>query len=231
MLLSGGPEPDRAEDARAGIPAGIGLVGVAGDDQQLVLPFLQGAVQLRVEIGVAVGPGGDLLSVEPDLGVVIHALEFQDQLLPGQVLRQGKELAIFVVAALEPADVALAQAGADPGLGAHGVVRQGDGDGLAARLQRPTGPAAVEIISFHLPYPFAFRSGSRFPLLFLCFILHKSPDPARENPLARARLFCQYREYIGERSGGSWTDLVLSRLYYGDNIISLKVKRKRICAH
>ena len=151
MLLFPRPEPHRAIDPRAGIPAGIGLVAVAGDDQKLVLSLQQQACQVHIEVGVAVGAGGDLLPVEPDLRVMIHALEFQQQRLVPQLRRQGEDLAVFVVAALEPADVALPQAGGDSCFRAHGVMRDLHRDRIPA--QWAACPAAVEIQSLHGQHP------------------------------------------------------------------------------
>ena len=135
MLFRAGPEPDRTENAGAGIPAGVGLICVAGNDPQLIFALAQGAVQRHIEIGIAVGALGNLLTVEIDLGVMVNAFKLQSQCLSLLLVCERKSFPVFIVAAFKPADIALAKAGADPRLCAHGVVRQRHRDRRAARLE------------------------------------------------------------------------------------------------
>ena len=149
MRLLPHPQPHRAVDAGAGIPPGVGLVGVAGDDRQLVFPLPQPGVQVHIEIGVAIGAEGGLLAVEPHLGIAVHALKFQGKALVPQGIGQGERLAVFVIPAGKPGHIAAAGGVGRARLGAHGVVGHRDGDGFPLPAHGAAGPAAVEIQLFH----------------------------------------------------------------------------------
>ena len=144
------PQLDRAVNARPGVPAGIGLVGIAGNDlQHRLLPGGQPSGEVYIKIGVPVGPEGQLFSVQPDLGVVIDPLKLQNSGFRRQGLVRSEPLSILVVIALIPA-------GVDPPggqLGAllpqHGVVRDGTGEALALVVQVLPAPAGIEINGFH----------------------------------------------------------------------------------
>ena len=143
------PQPHGAVDAGAGIPPGVGLVGVAGNHRQLVFPLPEPGVQVHVKVGVAIGAVSGLLAVEPHLGIAVHALKFQGEVLVPQRFGQGEHLAVFVVPAGEPGHIAAAGGVRGARLGAHGVVGHRDGDGLPLPAHGAAGPAAVEIQLFH----------------------------------------------------------------------------------
>ena len=125
-----GPQGNRAVYARAGIPAAVGLVGVAGDHLQHIFGIKgQFAGQVHRTIGVSVGVEGQLFAVEPDLGVVVHALKLQGKGLALQGRLRRKALFVQVVKALVPAGVGAAGGSFRARL-VHGcVMGQGDRHG------------------------------------------------------------------------------------------------------
>ena len=134
VLLGEDVEVHRPVDARARVPAAVGLLGVAGEHAQAVLAFDERGGEVDVEIRVAIGPLGDLFAVEVDFGVAVHALELQQGAAARREGRAvygavfvGKGLFVGVVAAFEPADVRAAAAGGGALFREHGVVRQGHG--------------------------------------------------------------------------------------------------------
>ncbi len=150
MPLPARPKLDRAVDAGAGVPAGVGLVGVAGDDLDGVLALAQIFVAVHIEIGVAIGAEGRLLPVDADLRLAVDALELQHRVAPRFRGGEGKAFGIQVIEALKPAHVQPAHGlGAAP-LPQHGVVRDGDGHALAGFVQMLDGPAVVEHMGNHM---------------------------------------------------------------------------------
>ena len=73
-VLGAGPQPDRAVDTRAGIPAGIRVLYGTFHPHD-VFAVLQKGVSLHKERNVAVGRTARQLAVDIDLGVFIHALK------------------------------------------------------------------------------------------------------------------------------------------------------------
>ena len=143
------PKLHRAVDARAGIPSAVGLVGVAGNDPQLVLPCVQIRRTINIKVGVAVGAERCLLTVEPDLGIMVDALKLQNVGVRQLVFRHGQGAPVFVVISLVPAGVGAARAQGGAGLGQHGIMGQGHrfaGRGIA---QMAAGPAGEKWGSFH----------------------------------------------------------------------------------
>ena len=136
------PKLHRAVDARAGIPSAVGLVGVAGNDPQLVLPCVQIRRTINIKVGVAVGAERCLLTVEPDLGIMVDALKLQNVGVRQLIFRHGQGAPVFVVISLVPAGVGAARAQGGAGLGQHGIMGQGHrfaGCGIAQMAARPAG--------------------------------------------------------------------------------------------
>ncbi len=149
------PQGDGAIDARARVPAAVGLVGVSRHHADLALAAGGHEIgQVHVEDGVAVGAFGHLGAVDPDLGQVIDALELEDQGLARHVGRRGEAAHVLVVAAHEPTAVVGAGGALVTHLADHGVVRELDRlpglglGGLGSRgalpYQVPIRPSVVE---------------------------------------------------------------------------------------
>ena len=143
------PKLHRAVDARAGIPPAVGLVGVAGNDTQLVLPRMQVGGAVHVEIGVAVGAERCLLTVEPDLGIMVDALKLQNVGVCQLVFRHGQGVPVFVVISLVPAGVGAARAQGGAGLGQHSIMGQGHRFAGCGIAQMAAGPAGEKGCCFH----------------------------------------------------------------------------------
>ena len=136
------PKLHRAVDARAGIPPAVGLVGVAGNDTQLVLPCVQIRRTINIKVGVAVGAERCLLTVEPDLGIMVDALKLQNVGVCQRVFRHGQGAPVFVVISLVPAGIGAARAQGGAGFSQHGIMGQGHrfaGCGIAQMAARPAG--------------------------------------------------------------------------------------------
>ncbi len=131
IVLRAFPEPDRAVDARAGVPAAVRLVGVVGDDGDFIFPVNEKFIERNVKLGVAVGTRLRLFAVDRDLGIFVDGLELKDQLAVLELVRDRELFLVLVVAAREPADIALAHAVGGARLGDHGVVGERDGAGFA----------------------------------------------------------------------------------------------------
>ena len=105
VLLGGTPQLHRAIDAGTGVPAGIGLVGIAGNDLNGVFPGMEKAIQLHIKIGVAVRAESGLLAVDEHLCLAVYALKFQ-HIVPGKLLRGHIPFfCIDIVPSLKPADI------------------------------------------------------------------------------------------------------------------------------
>lgn len=144
------PQRDRPVDAGAGIPTGVGLVGVAGDDADLVrFAGGQRVGHVDAEIRVAVGAEGELHPVHPHLGVVVDAFELKQQSPAGQLGAGRIGLDVFVVAAVEPAGVDAARGVLMARFADHGVMRQAYGRERFVRIQMAVGPSVVEINGLH----------------------------------------------------------------------------------
>ena len=82
----------------------LGWSAFAGDHLQHVFGIkVQLPGQVYLEVGVAVGVERQLLAVEPDFGVVVHALEFQHKGLALQGCIRGEAFFVKVIIALVPA--------------------------------------------------------------------------------------------------------------------------------
>ena len=162
MLPIRRPQDNRPVNARAGVPAGVGLVGVAGDDLQgIFLPRPQLPRQLHIEVGVAVGPESQLFPVEPHLGVVVHALKLQHSALIRQRSVRRKNLGVEIVPPLVPAGIDTPGGQLRPGLRQHGVVGEADGNARRPFPQVLYLPVVIKLICFHLLLPPTKRSGSQ----------------------------------------------------------------------
>ena len=96
------PEPHRAKDAGAGVPARVGLRGVvAGHNQQVLLARAQGASKVNKEGRPAVGVVGELLAVEQNMRAPVHAPKLQDRAL--SLGGRHKALLVAITAAVEVA--------------------------------------------------------------------------------------------------------------------------------
>ena len=150
LLLIRRPQHHRAIDARAGIPAAVGLIAVAGNHAQLVFLVKADAVgQIRIEIRVAVRALGNLLAVQVHLRQMVHALKFQHQRLVAQGLIRRKAADVLIVAPLVPAAVDAVCGQLRAGFRLHGVVRDGDGDEVFLAVQMAEEPAGVPSGCFH----------------------------------------------------------------------------------
>ena len=142
LLLVRRPQHHRAIDARAGIPPAVGLVGVAGNDTQLVLACVQIRRTINIKVGVAVGAERCLLTVEPDLGIMVDALKLQNVGVCQLVFRHGQGAPVFVVISLVPAGIGAARAQGGAGFSQHSIMGQGHrfaGCGIAQMAARPAG--------------------------------------------------------------------------------------------
>ena len=105
VLLGGTPQLHRAIDASAGVPAGIGLVGIAGNDLNGVFPGMEKAIQLHIKIGVAIGAESGLFAVHKYFRLAVYTLKFQ-HIVPGKLLRGHIPFfCIDIVPPLKPADI------------------------------------------------------------------------------------------------------------------------------
>ena len=143
------PKLHRAVDARAGIPSAVGLVGVAGNDTQLVLTRMQVGGAVHIEIGVAVGAKRCLLTVEPDLGIMVDALKLQNVGVCQLVFRHGQGAPVFVVISFVPAGVGAARAQGGAGFSQHGIMGQGHRFAGCGIAQMAAGPAGEKWGWFH----------------------------------------------------------------------------------
>ena len=143
------PKLHRAVDARTGIPSAVGLVGVAGNDPQLILARMQIGGAVHVEIGVAVGAERCLLTVEPDLGIMVDALKLQNVGVCQLVFRHGQGAPVFVVVSLVPAGVGAARAQGGAGFSQHSIMGQGHRFAGCGIAQMAAGPAGEKGCCFH----------------------------------------------------------------------------------
>ena len=159
IVFTGGQvQPHRAVDARAGIPAAVGLVCIAGNDLQRVFTaVVQGIIHGAEKAAVPVGAAADLSAIQKDLSVAVDALKLQDGGPAAPVLRRVKLPYIAVIMPFKPAGVDAAGTFFGAGLGQHGVVGQKH-RAQAVLAQAGKLPAGVPI---DLPHKsFSFRVGA-----------------------------------------------------------------------
>ena len=149
MRALGRPKLHRAVDARAGIPPAVGLVGVSGNDPQLVLACVQIWRTINIKVGVAVGAERSLLTVEPDLGIMVDALKLQNVGVCQLVFRHGQGAPVFVVISLVPAGIGAARAQGGAGFSQHGIMGQGHRFAGCGIAQMAAGPAGEKGCCFH----------------------------------------------------------------------------------
>ena len=149
MFLSACPEPYRAVNACAGIPTGVRLVSIAGNYGKFIFTGFQMRLKVYIKIGISIGAGGNLCTVEKHLGVMVDALKLQNEFLSIQLGGDRKCLFILVIPAFEPAYIALADTCADAAFGAHGIMGEKNGNCFTFTAQRTACPAGIEIISLH----------------------------------------------------------------------------------
>ena len=148
------PKLHRAVDARTGIPSAVGLVGVAGNDPQLVLPCVQIRRTINIKVGVAVGAERSLLTVEPDLGIMVDTLKLQNVGVCQLVFRHGQGAPVLVVMSLVPAGIGAARAQGGAGFSQHGIMGQGHRFAGCGIAQMAAGPAGEKWGWFHSGIPF-----------------------------------------------------------------------------
>ena len=68
-------QADRTVDAGAGIPSGVGLIRIAGDDFHGIVPFGQERIAVHRKGGISIRAEGRLFSIEPDLRAAVHAVK------------------------------------------------------------------------------------------------------------------------------------------------------------
>ena len=95
MHLARDQQPRMPVDARARVPAGVGLEGVVDADGQHVRAVeLEVLGQIVGEADVAAGPLAERVAVDPDLAVLVDAVELDGDLLALAGRGQAKRLAI-----------------------------------------------------------------------------------------------------------------------------------------
>ena len=163
------PKLHRAVDARAGIPPAVGLVGVAGNDTQLVLACVQIRRTINIKVGVAVGAERCLLTVEPDLGIMVDALKLQNVGVRQLVSRHGQGAPVFVVISLVPAGIGAARAQGGAGFSQHGIMGQGHRFAGCGIAQMAAGPAGEKWGWFHTRFSLSrlsiAKNADDFPFL------------------------------------------------------------------
>ena len=153
------PEDYVPVNAGAGVPAGLPLAAQGQHLEGVLLAVAQAAVQLGVELGIAVAVGGDKLPIEVHHGPGHDALELRHSALLAPILRGEEGLLIGVGLHRIEAGLAGAGAGRVPVLQNHFILGQGDGPGLwGVAEERPegvrhpglNGPVLVPVDLFHL---------------------------------------------------------------------------------
>ena len=153
------PKLHRAVDARTGIPSAIGLVGVAGNHPQFVIPCAQKWRTVYIKIGIPIGAERRLLAVQPDLSVVINTLKFQNVGVRQLVFGHRQGALILIVITLIPAGVDAASAQGRARLRQHSIMGQGHGPAGCGIAQVTASPAGEKGCCFH-----------RSVLAFRCFV-------------------------------------------------------------
>ena len=163
------PKLHRAVDARAGIPPAVGLVGVAGNDPQLVLSCVQIRRTINIKVGVAVGAERCLLTVEPDLGIMVDALKLQNVGICQLVFRHGQGAPVFVVISLVPAGIGATRAQGSAGFSQHSIMGQGHRFAGCGIAQMAAGPVGEKWGSFHTRFSLSrlsiAKNAGNFPFL------------------------------------------------------------------
>ena len=179
VLLVRDEQVDGAVDARARVPAAVGLLGVFRHDAHLVLRAVtQKFVQRDVEVGVAVGAVARLFAVDVHLRVAVHTFKFEGDLLVLPCGGGGEGLDVLVVVPLVPPAVGAACVFVAARLADHRVVREGD---LLPRALAEAAPLPAFV-----PYDFLHLS---LPPGFCPQIFYRRP-PRRKCSTGAAALFC-----------------------------------------
>ena len=110
-------EPHRPIDAGAGVPTGVGQLGVVRHDSERVLPADGQPGQLHKEIGIAVGMEAELLSVQADGRVLVYALKLREN---GFALPLGGGCEGFLIGIYAAGEIAV------PAVGGIGAAFLGD---------------------------------------------------------------------------------------------------------
>ena len=176
-------EPDGPVDARAGVPARVGLGGVVGDHGEGVdVARLRACADLDGEARVAVRVERALLAVDEHRRVAVDALEPEDE---RAALPCGWDLDRALVAVDAPGEVRACAAGGRIGsarLGEHRIVRHAHELRLAATIGiPPEAPALGQFDLFHSrPFP-PLDYGTR---------KSRFDDPAHRRGLSAAQKTC-----------------------------------------
>ena len=173
MLLAAHMQTDFPVDAAARIPTGIGCFGVIRNDGNMIRrPAKQPPGKIHIKIRVAVGPEGDLLSVQQDLGVLIHAFAFQHHMLPCPVRRDLPCLLIDILAAVKISAGTGRRRLPAALLKEHGIMRKIHTMNLLVPI--PTHcPVTVKIQCVHSHLPIIPSSSPN--VFFYVIILHPRP--------------------------------------------------------
>ena len=153
------PQLNGTVQSRAGIPPTVGLISVAGNHPQFVIPCVQKWRTVYIKIGIAVGAERRLLAVQPDLSVVINTLKFQNVGVRQLVFGHSQGALILIVIALIPAGVDAARTQGRARLRQHSIMGQGHGPAGCGIAQVTAGPAGEKGCCFH-----------RSVLTFRCFV-------------------------------------------------------------
>ena len=159
MFLPCRPQLNGTVQSRAGIPPAVGLIGVAGNHPQFIIPCVQKWRTVYIKIGIAVGTECRLLTVQPDLSVVINTLKFQNMGVRQLVFGHRQGSLILIVITLIPAGVDAARAQGRAWLRQHSIMGQGHGPAGCGIAQVTASPAGEKGCCFH-----------RSVLTFRCFV-------------------------------------------------------------
>ena len=105
MVFSARPEAHRAVNPCAGIPAGIGLVGITGNYFNSIFSLVHICITIHIEIGISVRPESGLLPVDDYFCFAVDSFEFKDIVLCRFLSAERKGLAVKIVSPLKPADI------------------------------------------------------------------------------------------------------------------------------
>ena len=141
------PQPHRAIDARAGIPAAVRLSRVIRHDGEVVLPRMYCPMHIHPKRAVPVGRHRNICIVHSDPGIAVHTLKLQQQAAGRFLLGQSERFGIGIDPAVIVATGGPARGVFVAALPLHGIVGQGHSYGLTA-LAGEILPA-VEIYFLH----------------------------------------------------------------------------------
>ena len=149
MFFRCSPEPDRAVDACAGVPAGVRLVGVEGTHFDRVFPLPYKRLQVNIEVRIAVRTERCFFTVHVHFGFAVNAFEFQQQCAFQVLFGQCECFGISVVRAFEPADVQSSHGLRSTRFPKHRVVGDTNRNAFAFLSEMSDLPSIVKILVYH----------------------------------------------------------------------------------